>query len=157
MSQVRVRMPGKYIVLAIGAVVSAVVAGTSVIERAGPVFSRNALTTLDSVRVGKKTYVQLPDFLVDLSPDRQGRVAYLKLSASLVFEGQNDEQALQRFSELEPYISERATFFLRALKPEDFRGTERMNLVKAELLERINAVLGPSAAEEVVIGALVIQ
>ncbi|MEL6213479.1 MAG: flagellar basal body-associated FliL family protein, partial [Pseudomonadota bacterium] len=128
-----------------------------VIKQAGPVLARAELPSLTTKKVGRKTHVELPDYLVDLSPDRRGRVAYLKLSASLVFDDGKNPQSLIQFADLEPFVSERTVMLLRTLRPEDFQGSEKISFLKAEMLRRANLVLGVNGAEDVVIRSLVIQ
>ncbi len=99
-------------------------------------------------------YAPSEEFLVDLSPDQLGRISYLKLNAKLVAE---DGAALAEIKEMQPFIKERITFFLRELSPEDFEGSEAMARVKAEMLKRANLQLTPGAARDVVIETIVIQ
>ena len=152
----RVRTPGKYIVLAVG-VSLCFVAGIVVFAERTQVFAGRPQPAIETVKVGKTHYAPLPEFLIDLSPDRDGRVAYLKLSASIVVKSGQQQETLQQIGAAQPYIIERTTFFLRELQPEDFRGSEGMARVKRELLRRINLVLGPAKADDVVINDLVIQ
>lgn len=153
---VRVRTPGKYIVLSTFAAVSVVVAGIAVTQWLAA-DNPSKPETLETVKVGKHHYVALPEFLIDLSPDSRGRITYLKMSASIVVDHRQDENSLQRIADVKPHIVERTSFFLRELQPEDFQGSEAMERVKQELLRRVNLVLGTMKAEEIVINELVIQ
>lgn len=153
---VRVRLPGKFIVLPTLAAAIVVFLGVKVASN----FSSNSWeneASLETVKVGKAHYVQLPDFLVDLSPDQQGRTAYLKLSASIAIEKHDTNSALQKISDVQPHIIERTTFFLRELQPEDFQGSAGMLRIKKELLRRVNLVLAPVEVDDVIINDLVIQ
>ena len=154
--QVRVRTPGKFIVLALAAATIVVSAGV-IFSRNAPAFTADNTATLKTVKVGKTHYVPLPEFLVDLAPDRRGRTAYLKLSASIAVDRHNSDELLARIADVQPAIIERTTFFLRELQPEDFQGSAGMARVKHELLRRVNLVLGPVEADDVVINDLVIQ
>jgi len=154
--RVRVRTPGKYIVLSVLAALSVVAVSVTIADRA-PLFTTQSQTALETVKVGKTHYVPLPEFLIDLSPDRSGRITYLKMSTSIVVKRGQEQQTLERIAAVQPYIIERTTFFLRELQPEDFHGSEGMARVKGELLRRVNLVLGPVKADDVVINDLVIQ
>jgi len=153
---VRVRTPGKYFVLALAAATIVVSAGV-VFSRHAPSITASNKPSLETVKVGRAHYVPLPEFLVDLAPDRRGRVAYLKLSASIEVDHHESDELLAHIAAARPAIIERTTFFLRELQPEDFQGSAGMARVKRELLRRVNLVLGPVNADDVVINDLVIQ
>ena len=94
------------------------------------------------------------EFLVDLSEDDNGRIAYLKMSTVIYAV---DEKSRKLLETQAPQIRERVTFFLRALTPEDFQYDEGMNRVKAELLRRITMASDSAAISSVAIDELVIQ
>ena len=152
----RVRTPGKYIVITVASSLC-MVAGIVTFADRTQIFTARQPAPIETVTIGKTHYVPLPEFLIDLSPDRNGRVTYLKMSASIVIKRGQRQETLERIAAVQPYIVERTTFFLRELQPEDFQGSEGMARVKRELLRRVNLVMGPVKADDVVINDLVIQ
>lgn len=147
----RVRTPGKHIVLfltAAAVIVAAAInlikaAPTDAIRGAGLGFARNVSEP-----------VTLDPFLVDLAPDRSGRISYVKLAA-VIEPGDSADSATLKAAQ--PQISERITFLLRAATPEDFAGAEGMARMKMEILRRVNLVIAPQEARDVIITELVIQ
>lgn len=157
-ARMRVRTPGKFIVLILyfPVVIVAVASGlwlNMVEERA----LLAAIEYRRSVSGEKEAYFGLPEFLVDLAPDRNGRTAYLKIRVSLALRGQDAKKSAEQIDAAKPAVVERLTFFLRELRPEDFDGSEGMARVKREMLRRVNLAIAPAAADEVVIEELVIQ
>jgi len=155
----RARTPGKHIVAFVAGAVLVVGGAASILKSAdyAAPASRRAADPLDPVRVGRVTYVPLEEFLVDLSPDYSGHVSYAKLAASISLSGPAAARAVERIEVLRPEINERLTFLLRNLRPEDFEGAEGMARVKAEMLRRVDLVIAPERADDVVISNLVIQ
>ncbi len=154
----RARTPGKHIVAFVAGAVLVVGGAASVLKSADYAPApRRAADPLDAVRVGRATYVPLEEFLVDLSPDYSGHVSYAKLAASISLSGPGAARAAERIDSLRPEINERLTFLLRNLRPEDFEGAEGMARVKAEMLRRVDLVIAPERADDVIISNLVIQ
>ncbi|MFQ5562998.1 MAG: flagellar basal body-associated protein FliL [Parvularculaceae bacterium] len=152
------RVPGKVIVLFVLMPAAMIIAaGLTIYSQAQ---KRAAMTAVEVHRLaegGRAAYYPLPDFLVDLSPDAQGRTAYLRMSAALLLDRARAAEAAPRIEAMEPLLRERASLFLRELRPEDFDGSEGMARVKAELLRRVNLALAPIKAEDVIIEDMVIQ
>ncbi len=150
-SRVRVRTPGKHIVLAV--VVAALMLSVSTsflrFDNGRPYAER-----LRTVVNGDGTAVRLEPFLVDLAPDPLGQVAFMRLSAMLVTDDPAVEQAVMIHNSA---IRERMMFLFRRLTPEDFDSTEDQERLKEELLRRVNLVLAPHQIREVVIHDLIIQ
>lgn len=157
-ARLRVRTPGKYIILFLYFPVVMVAIGSGLwltwVEQRAAVA---ALEYRRSVSGEKVAYFTLPEFLVDLSPDLNGRTAYLKMNASIALRGAVSVERAATIDEAQPALIERLTFFLRELRPEDFDGSEGMARVKREMLRRVNLVIAPESADEVVIEELVIQ
>jgi flagellar FliL protein len=101
--------------------------------------------------------VTLKEFLVDLAPDRTGRVAYMRLQASIKAEPGATAEFARAVDARRDEISERLAFLFRGLSADDFEGEEGMSRVKAEMLRRVNLVIAPASASEVVITDLIIQ
>jgi flagellar basal body-associated protein FliL len=151
-ARVRVRTPGKHIVLFGLAATFMLALSTSVITSGNMRLPHYELP--ERAAADGNFYAPAEEFLLDLSPDRFGRISYLKMNARLVA---LDGAALSEIKNKQPYIKERIAFFLRELSPEDFEGTEAMARVKAEMLKRANLPLASGGASDIVIDAIVIQ
>lgn len=151
-ARVRVRTPGKHIVMFVTAAVVIVAAAINLTKSSPQSRVFNDRQSQAAQSGGKA--VALNDFLVDLAPDRNGRVAYLRLSA-VVMADSNDAAAAIDANRVA--IAERLTFLLRGLSPEDFAGSDGMTLVKDEMRRRVNLVIAPARARDVVISDLIIQ
>jgi len=153
--RVRVRTPGKHIVLFITAALVIVLGALSVLRTNSA--SVHQPPSIETYRIGQTHFVPLQEFLVDLSPDKIGRVTYMRLSASVTVDAAKSSGAVKAIESKMPEIRERTVFLLRALSPEDFEGAEDMARVKKELLRRVNLVIAPEIASDVVINELTIQ
>lgn len=151
-ARVRVRTPGKHIVLFTLAATFMLALSTSAITSGKVGLPR--YESPDRPAADGNFYAPTEEFLVDLSPDRLGRVSFLKIEAKLVA---RDAAALSEIKDKQPFIKERLAFFLRELSPEDFEGTEAMARVKAEMLKRANLALSTGGATDLVIETIVIQ
>lgn len=149
--RLRVRTPGKHIVLFALAITFMLALSTTAI-RSG----RLALPTPDfaSGDTNGALYSAPQEFLVDLSPDSTGRSAFLKLNLRLLAE---NKAALAEIEKMKPQIRERVMFFLRELSSEDFAGTEASARLKAELLKRVRLPVSDGAVADVAIENIVIQ
>ena len=155
---VRVRTPGKYIILSLFLPVMLVALGAGI--WLDVVSKRSALAALEyrKSESGIETaYFTLPEFLVDLSPDLNGRTTYLKMRASIVLNEEDVKEIAMTIDAVRPAVLERLTFFMRELRPEDFQGSEGMARVKREMVRRINIVIAPERIGDVVIEEIVIQ
>lgn len=154
----RVRTPGKLLVLFAVALASVIAligyATVFLIERQATSSSIEIHKSANGIRTA---YYSLPEFLVDLSPDKNGRTAFLKMQLDVQFDGSSITSTKNALDEVAPVLTERLTFFLRELRPEDFSGTAEMERVKKELLRRVNLVLAPAEAQSVIIREIIIQ
>ncbi|MEL7486989.1 MAG: flagellar basal body-associated FliL family protein [Pseudomonadota bacterium] len=153
--RVRVRTPGKYIVLSSLAMALVVAGGVAAIRHA-PTASSSSEAPMAVRNIDGEDHVTLPEYLVDLRADRDGRIHYLKLSASLVID-RDGEVDLARLRDAAPSINERFVFFLRQLQRRDFEHEEQMRRLKTEMTRRANLVLGDDVVRDVVITEFVIQ
>lgn len=144
----RVRRPGKHIVLFAAAALAVMGAGVLGFRQSSPE---------SAVREAASATVPLGEFLVDLSPDRTGRIAYLKLSASVALPAARAKPAAARLEAERAIVRERIAFLLRGLTPEDLAGAEGMQRLKTEMLRRINLAIAPERAEDVVILDMIVQ
>ena len=157
-NRVRVRTPGKYVFVFLFApvIIVAIVAGFWLNHAKEQ--SRLAALEYRTSKHGVETaYFSLPEMLVDLAVDQDGRKSYLKMNVTIVLNENNTKQTARLISDKQPLISERLTFFLRILRPEDFSGAEAMERMKAELKHRINLIIAPDMIENVIIEDLIIQ
>ena len=156
--RVRVRTPGKYIVLFLFAPVAIVALGAGIylntIENRSNIAALEYRSAADGAQ---NAYFNLPEFLVDMAPDLDGRTAYLKLRASIAIKDAEPAKIAAQIEAVKPQLVERVTFFLRELRPEDFDGSESMERVKNEMLKRANLVLAPASVDSIIIEELVIQ
>jgi flagellar FliL protein len=157
-ARARVRTPGKYIVMSTAAALLMVFGATSLLKdlEYAPPINIGGQSGVRAAAI-RADLVPLREFLIDLSPDQSGRVAYLRMTASVALPSKAGARALARVRETEPQIAERITFMLRGLAPEDFGGEAGMQRVKAEMLRRVNLVIAPDVAADIVISDLVIQ
>lgn len=105
----------------------------------------------------REAYYSLPEFLVDLRTDDDGRTGYLRVKASILLGHDHMAKTVHHIDALKPMLTERLTFFLREMRPEDFDSSEDMNRIKREMLRRVNLVIAPNTADDVIIEDLVIQ
>jgi len=154
----RVRTPGKHIIMWLFAPVAVVAIGAGLWLNMAS--NRAAVAALEYRTNGsgvEAAYFVLPDFLVDLSPDENGRTAYLKIKAAIALDHEQAKDSAVSIEAALPQVVERLTFFLRELRPEDFHGSAGMARVKREMARRVNLVIAPVVASDVVIEELVIQ
>ena len=156
-ARVRVRTPGKYIVLAMCFAFAIALFGAKLWRDYSTNPPRPDSLEMRETAGGELAVVTLPEFLVDLSPDRNGRTAYLKLKASIVLDTGRVHELAAVIDRDRPLLVERLTFFLRELRPEDFQGTAAMARLKKEMVRRVNLVISPEVASDVVIEEFVIQ
>ena len=152
-ARVRVRTPGKHIVLFSLAVTFMLALSTTVLRTANLKLPADPLPEFAASKDGRY-YGPPEEFLVDLSDGADGRSAYLKLTVKIVA---RDGAALAEIREKRPLVRERIAFFLRELSPEDLEGSENMARVKAEMLKRAGLPLGGGAATDLVIENLIVQ
>lgn len=148
----RVRTPGKHIVLFSLALTFMLGLSTTAIKSGSAMLEKHELRAVDTN--GDGGFYAPQEFLVDLAPDEAGRDAFLKLTAKVVAK---DAPALREIRARDAQIRERIGFFLRELSPEDFRGSEAMARVKAEMLKRVRLAVSEDYASDVVIEEIVIQ
>lgn len=144
--RVRVRTPGKHIVLFSLAVTFMIALSTLALSKAD--LSMPAQPFAAAPKAIAETFV------VDLSPDAQGRLRLLKLTVEI---DAADADARRAFEERRAAVRERVSFFLRELSPEDLDGSAAQERLNAELQRRINLSLAPAAASAVTIQSIVLQ
>lgn len=146
-ARVRVRTPGKHIVLFSLAVTFMIATSTLVLSRADLHLPQAGLGGASAPPVAET-------FVADLSPDALGRLRLVRLEVKIDAGAPDVRRAL---AEKSPQLRERIAFFLREMSPEDLDGSEAQARFKAELLRRVNLTIAPQAADDVVIQSLMIQ
>lgn len=152
----RVRTPGKHIVMFLTAAVVVVAAAVNLVDASNK-SKPGAVATAPGAAASVAGEFAIPEFLVDLSPDRSGRDAYLRLIAVVRAAPGATDAVEQSLKANEAAVSERITFLLRGLSADDFDGEEKLQRVKKEILRRVNLVIAPARAEDVVIAELTVQ
>lgn len=155
---IRVRTPGKHMVV-FGAVAAAMVAAAFNVvgDARNPDISPTGTSAPVSARSRDSESIPLKEFLVDLSPDRTGRAAYLRLTASAQAAPATADSVAAALRNRQAEIDERLSFLFRGLSSDDFAGEDGMARVKAEMLRRVNIVIAPDAVADIVITDLIIQ
>lgn len=153
----RVHTPGKYVIV-FGVlplcIIASVVAGAIL---GGRHYQSPFAFEFRTNEQGKKTaYYPLPEILVDLAPDSNGRRAFLKTRVSVAVVNANEEEN-RKLDEMRPLLAERLTLFLRALRPDDLEGTENMIRLKEAMVHRLNLVLERDLVVDVVLQNLIVQ
>lgn len=146
-ARVRVRTPGKHIVLFSLAVTFMIAISTLVLSRADIGRSDHPFARARSEPIEET-------FVVDLSPDALGRLRLMRLTIELAAPSAAARRAIE---EHRAEIRERLAFFLRELTPEDLDGSEAQARLKAELVRRVNLSVGPEAVGDVFVKSFVIQ
>jgi len=151
-ARVRVRTPGKHIVLFLLAVTFMLALSTSVI-RGG----RDIIASLEQdkpTEVDGRVLAAPQEFLLDLAPDAAGVKSYLRLRTALAYDSEVNARAAQA---REAAIRERIIAYLRALSPEDFEDEDDMNRLKAGLVHRATLAAPGAAPRDAVILDIAIQ
>ncbi len=146
-ARVRVRTPGKHLVLFSLAVTFMIAISTLVLSRADFHFPEGGFNSAGAPPVEET-------FIADLSPDALGRLRLLRLEVRIDASAPGVRRAL---AEKRPQVRERIAFFLREMSPEDLDGSEAQARLKAELLRRVNLTIAPETADDVVIQSFMIQ
>jgi flagellar basal body-associated protein FliL len=144
--RVRVRTPGKHIVLFSLAVTFMIGVSTLMLSRAD--------LGLPAQPFAPATKLVEETFVTDLAADAQGRLRLLKLTIEI---NAADEAARKALDERNAAMRERLAFFLRELTPEDLDGTVAQERLKVELKRRVDLSLAPAAVSAVTIKSIIVQ
>ena len=101
----------------------------------------------------KVTFLDLPDLLVNLASDHR-RPRYLKLKITLEVA---DEASAREVVALAPRVMDSFQGYLRALRIEDVDGARGMQVLKEELLARVNLAIRPARVEDVLFKEILLQ
>jgi flagellar basal body-associated protein FliL len=145
-SRVRVRTPGKHIVLFSLAVTFMISISTLVLSKAG--------LALPEQPFAAQPAATEETFITDLAPDDQGRLRLLKLNVAIETADAAAQDALDSKRAL---VRERLSFFLRELTPADLDGTLARERLKTELKRRVDLSIAPAEASAVTIQSIIIQ
>ena len=144
--RVRVRTPGKHIVLFSLAVTFMIGVSTLILSKADLPLSPQPFAA------APKTFEET--FVTDLAPDAQGRLRLLKIIVEI---GAPDAATQGALDEKRAVVRERIAFFLRELTPEDLDGAPALERLKSEMKRRVDLSLAPDAASDVIVRSIVIQ
>lgn len=112
-----------------------------------------SLCAADKTKPFTGAYVTVPDLLSNLRGMR-GKRHFLKLSLTLEAKTKEDAKIA---NDAMPHIVDQFCIYLRALRLDDLEGAEGIFLLKKQLLERANAVLGNVSMEAVLFRQLLVQ
>jgi len=99
-------------------------------------------------------FVDLPEFLVNLSNAGSDRTQYLRVKMTLELP---DAQLMQQIQPLMPRITDTFQTYLRELRPADLDGSAGLYRLKEELTRRVNATIAPNRVNAVLFKEIVIQ
>lgn len=101
----------------------------------------------------EEAFVDLPDFIVNLNVGER-KSTFLRLHVNLVIADATDVVAVEN---LKPKVLDACQTFLRELRADDLRGSAGTARLREELLRRINLVLAPVRASDVLFLDMMIQ
>lgn len=156
----RRRMPGKKLVLFVGAPLLLLIAGGAGAHFAG---LTKGLLGGDEAQVAEAKlqpprpaiYYNLPEMLVNLNGGGGGRRSnFLKLSVSLELESSSD---VTRIEAVMPRIVDNFQIYLRELRVDDLRGSAGLYRLREELLMRVNTAAQPARINDVLFKEMLVQ
>lgn len=101
----------------------------------------------------KVTFVDLPDLLVNLrASDRRPRFLKLRLALEV-----GDEQVGETVRSLTPRVMDSFQLYLRSLGEHELDGPRGLQMLKDEMLARINHALAPARVDDVLVKEMLIQ
>ncbi|MDX6752651.1 flagellar basal body-associated FliL family protein [Geminicoccaceae bacterium 1502E] len=101
----------------------------------------------------KVSFVDLPDLLVNLrSSDRRPRFLKLRLALEV-----RDEQAGETVRSLTPRVMDSFQLYLRSLDERELDGPRGLQMLKDEMLMRINHALAPAQVADVLVKEMLVQ
>lgn len=98
-------------------------------------------------------FMDLPEMLVNLQTSGR-KQAFLKLRVALELESVSDQP---RVEQMMPRIVDYFQVYLRELRIEDLQGASGMNLLREELLTRVNAAVKPVKVSDVLFKEMLVQ
>jgi len=98
-------------------------------------------------------FMDLPEMLVNLQSSGR-KPAYLKLRVALELESVSDQP---RVEQMMPRIVDYFQVYLRELRIEDLQGASGMNMLREELLTRVNAAVKPVRVSDVLFKEMLVQ
>jgi len=106
-----------------------------------------------SKAVQAAAFMDLPEMLVNLQTSGR-KQAFLKLRVALELESVSDQP---RVEQMMPRIVDYFQVYLRELRIEDLQGASGMNLLREELLTRVNAAVKPVKVSDVLFKEMLVQ
>lgn len=99
-------------------------------------------------------YFDLPDILVNVMNPKSRRPIFLKLSIYLEIFSVEDKREVEK---VKPRIIDQFQVYLRGLRLEDLQGSSGIQRLRAELLHRVQEIVGPSRVNDVLFKEMLIQ
>ena len=106
------------------------------------------------VAVKPPSFVDVPEVLVNLSSNGNGRAHYLK--AKIVLEV-TDEKIAEQIKPVLPRVLDSFQTFLREMRSSDLEGSAGLYRVRDELTRRVNLAVAPSKINAVLFKEIVVQ
>ncbi|HVJ51089.1 MAG TPA: flagellar basal body-associated FliL family protein [Aliidongia sp.] len=102
----------------------------------------------------KTGFFDLPEVLVMLDPKGAKKRTLLRMLISLQLPSQEDSGKVQA---LLPRLLDVCQVYLRGIGIEDITGADKQNVVRAELLKRLNVAMAPLEAQAVLFREVVVE
>ena len=106
------------------------------------------------VAVKPPAFLDMPDVLVNLSSNSNGRAHYLK--AKIVLEVA-DQKIADEIKPVLPRVLDSFQTYLREMRPTDLEGSAGLYRVRDELTRRVNLAVAPSRINAVLFKEIVVQ
>ena len=98
-------------------------------------------------------YVKVPSLIVNLnSPTKRGR--FIKATLYVEVDKEEEKAAIEK---LLPRIIDQFQTYMRNLDPDDIAGNEGLERLRMELLKRVNGIIRPVVAEDILFQEFIIQ
>jgi flagellar FliL protein len=101
----------------------------------------------------KKTYLDLPDFLVNLNTSSRSS-SFLKMTIVLDLADEKDKATIDANM---PRILDSFNAYLRELRPSDLYGSAGLYRLREELLARVNKIVAPAQVNDILFKQILIQ
>jgi flagellar protein FliL len=106
------------------------------------------------VAVKPPAFLDIPEVLVNLSSQTNGRVHYLK--AKIVLEV-SDQKIAEEIKPVLPRVMDSFQTYLREMRQSDLEGSAGLYRVRDELTRRVNLAVAPSRINAVLFKEIVVQ
>jgi flagellar FliL protein len=147
--------PGKrWFSLKLIAIVAVALIGVGSVGGGAYYFLGSRTEAAPAVKVQPPVFFDMPDILVNLSSNGNGRTQYLKVKVVLELPDQAMETKIQP---LMPRVMDMFQTYLRELRATDLDGSAGLYRLKEELTRRVNAAIAPERINAVLFKEIVVQ